>query len=125
MPAQSGEAEFVRLETTDTEDSLPGDAIDPMFDKAEVDYDGYSREVIVQAVVVMRLRQLWLVASREVTYKQNETSENLSDMAKNLKPIFDDAKKKLDELVAKEKAPAVAFGKLRKIPKPRREYPRS
>jgi arginine deiminase len=115
----------LRRETGDSLTSLLDEDVDLLFSKAETEYSAYSQQVKLQAVVVYRIDELLTASIPDVTYQQNETRENRSDIAKGLEGKLARARKRLDELIADEKAPAVAFGKMRKIPKPRKEYPRS
>lgn len=105
--------------------SFPDDDIDLLFEDIESEYSAYSHAVHLQVLVVRRTEELWTSSLREVTYQQNETRENLSDIAKGLKDKLEKAQKKLDDLLAAEALPAVAIGTLRKIPATRKEYPRS
>lgn len=119
------EQQRIRRKTGDTTTSFPDEDMDLVFVEASEVYASYTRPVWVQAVVVMRLRELWLVASRSVTYQQNETREQLSDMAKNLKALWEAEKERLDDLIDAQKPPAVAIGRIRRVPTRTREEPRS
>jgi hypothetical protein len=123
MPAQGNEATLIRRKTGDTSASFSDADIDLLFDEAESSYSGYSRSVIFQAVVVARLEELWTAALVQVTYKQNEASENLSDIAKALEKRFRQASAKLDNLIASEKAPAVGFASIRYFPTRDKDVP--
>jgi arginine deiminase len=125
MPTTDIEKKLLRRETGDSLTSLLDEDVDLLFSKAETEYSAYSQQVKLQAVVVYRIDELLTASIPDVTYQQNETRENRSDIAKGLEGKLARARKRLDELIADEKAPAVAFGKMRKIPKPRKEYPRS
>lgn len=123
MPATITEKQLLRRKTSDTSATLTDPDIDLLFDEAEVDYSGYSRDVIFWAVVLARREELWMASAREVTYQQNETRENLSDIAKHLKELADAARKKLEELVALEKPVALRTAVMKKIPTRIKGYP--
>lgn len=116
---------MLRRRTNDSLTSFPDEDVDLLFEDAESKYSAYSREAQLQTVVVTRIEELWTASITQVTYKQNETSENLSDIAKNLKAKLDMARKKLDEVIYSEQSPAVAIATLRKVPSYKKEYPRS
>lgn len=123
MPTTDTEQSLLWRKTGDTIASLPVDAIDLLFADAEEEYAAYSRRVQLQAVVVNRIDELWLSAAREVTYKQNETSESLSDIAKQLKAKLDREQTKLDDMVAAEKPVALRTAVMKKIPTRIKGYP--
>lgn len=125
MPTTLVEQKRIRRKTGDTVTSFGDEDMDLVFTEASELYASYTRTVWLQAVVVMRLRELWLGASRSVTYQQNETRENLSDIPKNLKALWEQEKKALEEMVDAQKAPAVAIGRIRRVPTQTREEPRS
>jgi hypothetical protein len=123
MPAQDNEATLVRYKTTDNETSFPDDVVNLLFDEAEVTYAGYSRTVIVQAVVISRLEAIWTESTKHVTYQANELRENLSDTAKNLKDRIEAAKAKLDELIGREKGIALRTAVPKRVPTRIKGYP--
>lgn len=123
MPAQGTEAQLVRRKTSDSDSTFPDTDVDLLFNEAETNYSGYSRQVITQAVVVSRLEELWTESTKHVTYQSNELRENLSDIAKNLKDRIDAAKAKLDELIKLEKGVALQTAVMKKIPSRIKRYP--
>jgi hypothetical protein len=123
MPSQGTEAERVRRRTSDNTTTFPDEDVDLLFDQAEEDYAGYSRKVFFQAVVVTRLSELVVSASKAVTYQLNETRENLSDIAKILKDLLEDEQKKLDELLDLEKGVALRTAVMKPVPTRRKTYP--
>src|SRR5688572_13343921 len=117
------EKKLLRRKTDDSLTSFPDEDVDLLFASAEETYSAYSREVQLQSVVVTRIDELWTAAMRDVTYKQNETSENLSDIAKNLKAKLDREQEKLDDLIAKSKPVALRTAVMKKIPTRIKGYP--
>jgi hypothetical protein len=115
----------LRRKTNDSSTSFPDEDVDLLFASAEDEYGTYSRSVQLQAVVVMRIDELWTASMTQVTYQQNETRENLSDIAKNLEKKLELAKAKLDELISKGSSPAVIIAAARRVPNRNRELPRS
>jgi hypothetical protein len=123
MPTTSTEKKLLRRKTNDSLTSFPDEDIDLLFEEAETTYSTYSREVQLQAVVVARIDELWTASMTQVTYQQNETRENLSDIAKNLKEKLALAKAKLDELIADSKPVALRTAVMKKIPTRIKGYP--
>jgi hypothetical protein len=123
MPTTSTEKKLLRRKTNDSLTSFPDEGIDLLFEEAETNYSAYSREVQLQAVVVARIDELWTASMTQVTYQQNETRENLSDIAKNLKEKLTLAKAKLDELIADSKPVALRTAVMKKIPTRIKGYP--
>ena len=123
MVATSSEIALIQRRTGDTAASLGDADVQLLWSEAESNYADYSRDVWKQAVIVARREELWMAASAQVTYKQNEASENLSDIAKQLKQLYDDAKKKLDDLIASEKPVALRTAVMKRIPTRRKTYP--
>ena len=114
---------MLRRKTNDSLTSFPDEDVDLLFAEAESTYSTYSREVQLQAVVVTRIEELWTASMTQVTYQQNETRENLSDIAKALKEKLELAKKKLDELIADSKPVALRTALMKKIPTRVKGYP--
>jgi hypothetical protein len=114
---------LLRRKTNDSLTSFPDADVDLLFEEAAANYSDYSREVQLQAVVVARIDELWTASMTQVTYQQNETRENLSDIAKNLKEKLTLAKAKLDELIADSKPVALRTAVMKKIPSRIKGYP--
>lgn len=112
-----------RFKTGDDDTSLPNDIIDLLFEEAEEEYPGKTRKVIIQAVNVLRRENLLMQACKNVTYRQNEATENLSDIAKGMAADLEKERAKLDEMVKDEDGPIGYVGAIRKVPTRRREEP--
>lgn len=123
MPAVDNEAKLIRRKTGDVPASFGDTDINLLFDEAESSYSGYSRKVIFQAVIVARLEELWTASLSLVTNKQNEASENLSDIPKALEKRFKHAESKLSNMIDSEKTPAVAFVHIRRVPSSQKDVP--
>lgn len=123
MPAQGTEAQRVRRRTSDTDTTFPTDDVNLLFDQAEEDYAAYSRRVIFQAVVIARLKELVIAASKSVTYQLNETRENLSDIAKILAEQLKEEEAALDELISLEKPVALRTAVMKRVPSRIKGYP--
>ena len=113
----------MRRKTNDSLTSFPDADIDLLFADAESTYSAYSHEVQLQVVVVTRIEELWTASMTSVTYQQNETRENLSDIAKNLKEKLALAKAKLDELISNATPIALRTAVMKKIPTRIKDYP--
>lgn len=122
MPAQTNEATLVRFKTGDDASSLSTEIIDMLFDEAEAKYGSYSRNVIKQAVIVERYRNLVASSRQDVTYKQNETSENISDISKGYAQDLDREEAKLASMISSEGTPAYIVA-TRRIPSKNRDMP--
>jgi len=123
MPITSTEAKLIRRKTADTATSFPDEDVDLLFDDAESIYSDYSRDVILQAVLVARLEELWTASISSVSYKENESSENLSDIAKMLEKRKQDAETRLKELISKETPVALRTAVMKRIPTRSRTFP--
>jgi hypothetical protein len=123
MATTDTEKQILRRKTGDSLTSFPDEDVDLLFADAEDEYSAYTRKVQLQAVVVRRIDELWTAAMRQVTYQQNETRENLSDIAKNLKAKLDDERKKLDEMIENSKPVALRTAVMKKIPTRIKGYP--
>ena len=123
MPALPSEAELIRFKTGRDESNLTNEIIDILFDEAEVTYASYSRKVVKQAVVVEVYRNLVASNREDVTYKQNETSENMSDISKGYAQDLAQAEEKLTQLIEGEKPVALRTAVMKKVPSRNRSFP--
>lgn len=122
MPASADERATYRRKLGYSITAISDADIDAVFDYVEAIYLGenYSRNVIVQAAVVEGRSNLLAEAAKRASYKQNESSEQTSDIFRHLKTLYDEDAKELDRLKALER-PSI---KLRRLAIPRREYGR-
>lgn len=123
MPTTDTEKKLLRRETGDSLTSFPDADVDLLFSKAETEYATYSHPVQVQAVAVYRIEELLTASIPDVTYQQNETREQRSDIAKGLESKLARAQKKLEELIAKETPVALRTAVMKKIPTRIKGYP--
>lgn len=123
MAATNDEITLILRRTGDTSASFGNESVQLLWSEAESKYAGYSRDVWKQAVIVARREELWMAAASLITYKQNEASENLSDMPKMLKQLYEDAKGKLDELISGEKPIALRSAVMKCVPTRKKSYP--
>lgn len=119
------EQKRIQRKTGDTVTDFPDEDIDLLFAEASELYSAYNRTVWLQAVVVMRLEERIIEHAESVTYQQNETREQLSDITKALERSLARAKQQLDDLISVQQGPAVAIGSIRRVPTRTREEPRS
>lgn len=122
MPASATEAKLIRFNTGRTESQLGQAILDMLYDKAETQYAAYSRDVVSQAVLVEVYRNLVATHRQDVNYKQNETSENLSDIAKGYAQDLEAAKAELNEMIESEGVSAYIVS-TRRIPSNRKDTP--
>lgn len=118
MPVQGNEAAMLRRKTSDSETSLPDDAIALIFEEVEAEHAGYvtNRPVILQAAIVSRLDELVVASSKAVTYQLNETRVNRSDTGKLLMDKLENAQAKLEKMLKDNASVAVAMGNIRRVP---------
>ena len=125
MPTTLTEQKLLRRKTGDTQTSFPDEDVDLLFADIADEYSAYSRRVQLQAVVVARVGELYTASIREVTYQQNETRENLSDIAKALEKKLAREQAKLDDMMLGETYPPVSIGKMKRVPTYIKRYPNS
>jgi hypothetical protein len=121
------ETERARLRRdTGTDDvSLDDTAADDIFTEAgEVYTDATSAGAYARVLVI---NGLIAQAAKVTTYKQNETTENRSDLFKHLQALLDLWQKRLDDAVADADVASlgggVRFGRVHRKPAKIREYP--
>jgi hypothetical protein len=102
--------------------SLPDADADAIFTEAgEAHTDATA---IKAATRVIAIRRLLASSAKLTTYKQNASSENLSDVFKHLRMLLGVWQGELDDAVAGASANGAArFGGIRRKPKKIREYP--
>lgn len=111
----------VRWDTGESASNLSDAAIDDLYDRAEAKYgvNTAATEAWTRVLVVRHLRSQ---AAKRTTYRQNQSSENLSDLYKNLKDMeatfLDDLQTALDSATGK-----VRFGGLKRYIPREQEYP--
>jgi pyrroline-5-carboxylate reductase len=76
---------------------------------------------------VLTIQSLLASSARLATYRQNESSENLSDIFKHLKELLKVWEEKTDDAItaAAGSSGAARFGSVRRKPATIREYPGS
>lgn len=122
MPATESEHTLIRYKVKRDESQLSHEIIDLLFDEAEADYLGKSRRVVKQAALVEVLRGLVAEYRTDTSYKQNQTSENLSDIAKGYAEDLAKAEATLEDMLSSE----TSFGYMaatRKMPVSKRDMP--
>lgn len=101
--------------------SLSDDYIDELFAEAGETYTDLA--TISAQVRVLALEQMFAGSSRQTSYKQNESSESLSDLSPKIKALLDYWKGERDLAVAAGGGGAARFGSTRRRPAIVREYP--
>ena len=113
----------LRRDTGSDDSSLEDEVIDAIFVEAAERYadtataTAYTRVLAIQGI---------LASSAKLTsYKQNESSENLSDVFKHLKDLLAIWEAKVEDAIAAaaSSSGAARFGGLRRKPAKVREYP--
>jgi len=117
------EAEQARLrrDVGASEAALSDDDADDLFEEAGERYTdtatiaAYTRVLAIQGVLAS--------SAKLTTYRQNESTENLSDVFKHLKELLKVWEDKVDDAVAAAGSGAARFGSVRRKPVKVREYP--
>lgn len=122
MPATASEKVLFRTELDGDATAMTDAYIDAVFDEAEGDYAGYSREVIKLASYLKGAVHLRNRAARDVDYQQNESSEKLSQRFAQLEKMVSYYQTQLSTAVSSNK-PAVKLLVTKKIPTRLKRYP--
>jgi len=121
VPASSGDLALIRLAIGDSAGVVYSSVeIDALWDDAALLYD--DTRVIRQQVIVDALDGLLADSAKRVSYKQNESSENLSDVFKALEKLRDKHAAKLAVLLESQRGSAKIAG-LKKVPSRDKEWP--
>lgn len=114
-------ADRLRRDVGATASTLSDDDATDLFDEAGETYTdtataaAYARVLAIQGI---------LASSAKLTsYKQNESSEELSDVFKHLKDLLKLWEDKVSDAIAATGSGAVRFGRVRLKPARIREYP--
>ena len=113
----------LRRDTGSDDSSLDGEVIDAIFVEAAERYTdtatatAYTRVLAIQGILAS--------SARLTSYKQNESSENLSDVFKHLKDLLAIWEAKVEDAIAAaaSSSGAARFGGIRRKPAKVREYP--
>lgn len=97
-----------RVDLGDTGDGFTDPEIDRLFARAEAVYSDAA--LIYAYAKVLGARQLYAQAIKRVTYKQGDSTENLSDIAKGLKQLEQMYQGELDDLVNSKSSPVKLMG---------------
>ena len=87
MAATTAEQNRLRRQLKVDETQLPDADIDDMFDEAAIKYPSNTRTVWFAAARLQAASEMWAQYTREASFDQNESSEDLSDVAKALKDL--------------------------------------
>jgi len=109
------------------ETQLPDDEIQALYTEAEELYPlaTYSRAVIFAAVRLQGAKDLLAEVAQRVTYSQNQSREQLSDLTKNVKELVRLYTDELAELLNTENPalPPARWGWTKTTPSVKLEYP--
>jgi hypothetical protein len=113
----------LRRDVGANETSLPDETIQDIFDEAGEKYTDTG--TITAYTRVLTIQSLLSSSARLTTYKQNESSENLSDVFKHLRDLLAIWEAKTDDAItaAAGSSGAARFGGVRRKPAKVREYP--
>lgn len=123
MPVTQSQIDRLRRDTGSTEASLSDEDIQDIFDEAEEKYTDTATATAYTRVLT--IQSLLSGAAKMTSYKQNESSENLSDVFKNLQALLKVWEGKVSDAItdAAGSSGAARFGGLRRKPAKVREYP--
>jgi hypothetical protein len=103
MPATTLQRTRFRNAVGDTDGTKFTDGqIDDIFDASTEDYPTGSSKTKFAAAVVSGFEMLLAQAAERVSYQQNESQEDLSDLRKNYQEALKYWSKKLDDLVGED-----------------------
>jgi hypothetical protein len=113
----------LRRDTGTDETSLPDEDAEDIFDEAGEKYSDSATASSFTRVLV--IQSLLSSAAKMHTYKQNESTENLSDVFKHLRDLLAIWEAKTEDAItaAAGSSGAARFGGLRRKPAKVREYP--
>ena len=122
MATTAAQKSRLRRDTGADATSLPDDTIDDLFDEAAELYTDTATIAAYTRVLV--INGLLSSAAKAVTYRQNESTENQSDIFKHLKDLLKLWEDKTDDAIeAASTSGAARFGSVRRKPARVREYP--
>lgn len=125
MAVTQTQIDRLRRDVGGDETSLPDETVQDIFDEAEEAYTD-SASALAQTRI-LALQGLLASAAKVTTYKQNETTENRSDLFNHLKDLLTLWQKRLDDAIADADAASldggVRFGRVHRKPAKAREYP--
>lgn len=123
MAVTQSQIDRLRRDTGTTETSLPDEDIQDIFDEAGEKYSDSATAASFARVLV--IQSLLSNAAKLHSYKANESSENLSDVFKNLQALLKVWEGKVSDAItdAAGSSGAARFGGLRRKPAKVREYP--
>lgn len=114
---------YIRDDLAGDADSLPDDLLDRNYDRMATPYAG-NDDAIYAATRLLTARQIVIQAAKLTDYRQGESEEKLSQMAKALEPRLKEFEAELEDAVtAGSDAGGVMWGGLRRKPTRLKEYP--
>lgn len=122
MAVTQAQIDRLRRDTGTDETSLPDSDVQDVFDEAGESYTDAA--TIAAYTRVLTIQGLLSSSAKLATYRQNESTENLSDIFKHLKDllkVWED--KTTDAITAASTSGAARFGGVRRQPARVREYP--
>lgn len=125
MAATTIEINRLRRQLGADAESLPDAEIADLFSEAEATYLGYARDVVFAAVRLQAWRDMMAQAAKEVTYREGSSSENLSDLMKNMRALEASYKQMLDDAIQDHSRNKLTglWGSMNKTPTRRKEWP--
>lgn len=109
MPATETQKQRFRNAVGDTDSTkFTDNQIDDLFDAASEDYPDGSSKTLFAAAVVGGFESLLAQAAERVSYQQNESQEDLSDLTKNYKEALKYWSEKLKTCVSDDVAAAAS-----------------
>ena len=98
--------------------------IDTLYTETDADYSTYSEGVIRIATVLLGYEALMADAVKQVTYLQNDSRIDGSDLSKNMMKWIDTWRKKLEDAMrADGSSSIVRTGVTKRVPSRSKEFP--
>lgn len=115
----------LRLDVLGADDSsvISNAMVDDYFVRAAEDYPSGSAAVLFASAKIYALRQMKAKAAKLVDFEQNDASEKLSQMYKQIDGLLKDARAELDDALTAESGSPVKISRTRRKPTRIVEYP--
>lgn len=130
MPVSEVLKARLRRQTKTDATTLDDATIDDIYLQVESEYSSYGDDVHFSAAKVEVVKEMLVSAATSVDYQQGVASEKLTDISKNLERLLDVFKADLAEKLKTDETTTtatsgtgVAWGRMRRVPSRRKDYP--
>lgn len=110
--------------TNSAVDVFSNDEVDTLYTEADADYSSYSESVIRIATVLLGYETLMADAIKQVTYLQNDSRIDASDLSRNMRLWVAEWRKKLDMAIREDGSSSIVrTGVTKRVPARSKEFP--